>query len=88
MTDKPRKASRAWIGWGLVAALVLYPVSVVPAIATYRCLVAYHVISLNGRTRHALAFAYAPILAWSHDHPRVHDAMRKAIRAICPRPDL
>jgi hypothetical protein len=31
MSDEPRKGSRAWIGWVLIAALVLYPLSMGPA---------------------------------------------------------
>jgi hypothetical protein len=30
MNDKPRKASRSWIGWALAATLVLYPLSIGP----------------------------------------------------------
>jgi hypothetical protein len=30
MSDKPKKRSRAWIGWALIAALVLYPLSIGP----------------------------------------------------------
>jgi hypothetical protein len=32
MSDEPKKRSRAWIGWALVVALVLYPLSMGPAL--------------------------------------------------------
>jgi hypothetical protein len=32
MTDRPRKASRAWIGWALLAVLVSYPLSAGPVL--------------------------------------------------------
>ncbi len=31
MSDEPKKRPRAWIGWMLIAALVLYPLSIGPA---------------------------------------------------------
>jgi hypothetical protein len=31
MSDAPKKRSRAWIGWALVAVFVLYPLSIGPA---------------------------------------------------------
>ena len=30
MSDEPKKRSRAWIGWALLAVFVLYPLSVGP----------------------------------------------------------
>jgi hypothetical protein len=30
MSDEPKKRSRAWIGWALLAAMVLYPLSLGP----------------------------------------------------------
>jgi hypothetical protein len=30
MSDEPKKRRRGWIGWALVALLVLYPISVFP----------------------------------------------------------
>jgi hypothetical protein len=31
MSDEPKKRSRAWIGWTLIAAFALYPLSIGPA---------------------------------------------------------
>ena len=31
MSDEPKRRSRAWIGWALIAAILLYPLSMGPA---------------------------------------------------------
>jgi hypothetical protein len=31
MSDAPKKQSRAWIGWALIAVVVVYPLSIGPA---------------------------------------------------------
>jgi hypothetical protein len=36
MSDEPKKRSWAWIGWALIAAIVLYPLSSGPAFAIAR----------------------------------------------------
>jgi hypothetical protein len=85
MSDEPKKRSRAWIGLAaLLMLLVLYPLSIIPAIITWRCLVAYRVVSPYGPTRPALEFAYAPVVSFLREHPALNDAMRNAISKITP----
>jgi hypothetical protein len=35
MSDEPKKRSRAWIVWALIAALIVYPLSIGPATECY-----------------------------------------------------
>jgi hypothetical protein len=55
MSGEPNKRSRGWIGWALLAVLVLYPLSVGPAFWF-----AYHSRDPDV-SFHAFAKAYKPI---------------------------
>jgi hypothetical protein len=59
MIDEPKQRSRAWIGWALLAALVLYPLSIGPAVWIVDSL------GIRALTRSYRAF-YAPIF-WAFD---------------------
>jgi len=65
MSDEPKKRSRAWIGWALLAALVLYPLLEGPALLL--CLYVG-----TGPAEDAYRSVYAPIL-WARLHSPILD---------------
>jgi hypothetical protein len=64
MSDEPKKRSRAWIWWALLALLVLYPLSLGPAFA-----IADWIVITNPEPRfyYAIVYIYAP-LWWVGDY--------------------
>jgi hypothetical protein len=68
MSDEPKKRSRAWIGWTLIAGLVLYPLSIGPVL--FIC----GFFSLDEPT--ALGIVYAPLIPLDRELQPYHQAWR------------
>jgi hypothetical protein len=85
MTDNPDGRRWRWKhwGWAFLAALVLYPVSVIPVCLTGAWLVEWHIVPLEPISR-AVSTFYAP-LEWVLDQsPAAERAMNSATRPFQP----
>jgi hypothetical protein len=78
MSDEPKKRSRGWIGWAVLAALVLYPLSMGPA---WRCALTSEDWPSN---EDRVNTAYAPICWLCERQEWAANAMRRYINLWDP----
>jgi hypothetical protein len=73
MSDEPKKRSRSWVGWALLAAFVLYPLSVGPAL--------WMVFKTDddSAAKQIYEAVYAP-LEWASDR---NDTIARMVRSYC-----
>jgi hypothetical protein len=83
MSDEPKKRRRKWLGWTVLAILVLYPLSIFPA-----CVIGAWSVEFGIFRSEAVAVGidtlYAPV-TWATDRvPALRRAAEAVMYAILP----